>query len=87
LGFDYGRWIQMITLPLSLLAITALAAGTARMRRDVPNWAILAYLGTVSLPHAHARLEFFALGLWPCLFILVAIGFFRARFLGKVDVD
>ena len=72
---DWGRWIQMILLPLSLVSVAAVVAGFAEYRRVMPNWVAIAYVSTWSLDHIHAEYYFKALHLLPILFILLVFSF------------
>lgn len=73
LGFDWGRWIVMASLPLALCAAVALAQGRARPVPVLPPAAILAYLGTWAMPHALLGDVWMGVYFWPILALTAAL--------------
>ncbi len=73
IGIDYGRWIAMIALPASLIALTAIAQGTLSYTRILPPWAVLLYCGSWSFNHIAAALQWHALTLWIALALVCAL--------------
>lgn len=71
IAIDWGRWVQMIFLPLSLIGIAALIAGVAEYRRLLPQWATVAYVSTWSMSHILAEYHFNALYILPVLGLIV----------------
>ena len=71
IGIDWGRWIQMIFLPLALVGIAALISGFSEYRRILPHWAAVAYVSTWSFSHLFAEYYFNALYILPVLGLIV----------------
>lgn len=67
IGYDWGRWIQMAVFPLSLLAVSAVVQGVARIRYPVPAWVGMLYVTTWSLPHATPRAPYAGFTMWLAL--------------------
>lgn len=88
IGIDWGRWIQMLVLPFSLVGISALISGFAEYRRLLPPWAAVLYVSTWSFSHVFAEYYFNALHLLPVLGILVAVSWIWSRVVkrGKVSL-
>ncbi|WP_235438960.1 hypothetical protein [Candidatus Rhodobacter oscarellae] len=80
LGYDYGRWVQMTVLPLTLLAAVAVRLGVARLVSPWPPLAICLFVGTWSLSHAHAVFQFHAWMIWPALAVLSVSAWALGRF-------
>ena len=79
IGLDWGRWIQMIFLPLAIVGIAALISGFGEYRRLLPPWASIAYVSTWSFSHVHAGYYFNALYLLPVLGIVVGVSWIWAH--------
>lgn len=79
-GIDWGRWIQMILLPLALIGIAAAAAGFAEYRRLLPHWAAVAYVATWSMSHVSAEYDFKGIYLLPVLGMVLAASFAWSKF-------
>ena len=73
LGYDWGRWIQMIFLPLCFVAVYAIASGTISYQRILPAWFNLLYLGSWHLPHAYLHFIPRGILIWPALGILFVV--------------
>ena len=69
---DWGRWIQLIFLPLSLVGIAALIAGVAEYRRFLPPWFAVVYVSTWSISHFLPEYHFNAWHLLPALGMVIA---------------
>jgi hypothetical protein len=72
-AYDWGRWIQMIVLPLSLVGLAAVALGKAQCVRILPAWAVLVYIGTLGLSHATYTYLTTPMKIWPLLMVVVVV--------------
>ena len=79
IAIDWGRWIQMMVLPLSLVGIAALIAGLAQYSRLLPHWAAIGYSAIWSMSHIHTGYTPIALLLLSAFGIIAAVSWLRVR--------
>ena len=79
IAIDWGRWIQMMVLPLSLIGIASLIAGLAEYRRVLPHWASVAYVAVWSVSHIHIGYTPIALCMLSALGMAIAASWIWER--------
>ncbi|MHA3915716.1 hypothetical protein [Halovulum sp. GXIMD14793] len=72
-AFDWGRWLQMIFFPASLIALTAIAAGVAKYNCPFPVWARILYVCSWCIPHAYPEIRFWGLIVIPTLVLCMLL--------------
>jgi len=76
---DWGRWIQMIIFPISLIAVAGIPAGYVQYRRILPSILAVVYVASWSLMHKYYGIDLRAVLILPVTFGFVTIAYMWNR--------